>query len=167
MIHRTYLKNQLGDLSAPYVVMAVGIPGSGKTTTLKDVAAQLDIVYISPDEIRKKLTGSMADQSANNTVWDEAYRQAKLALAQNRSVIMDATHAEAWRRPEAIAQYRRSGAMTVIAVVFDTPLQTAKERNLERERVVPEHVLERMHKNLSKEPAAPSEGFDKVITIRG
>ncbi len=166
MTNHEELKRLLKNLPVPYVVMGVGIPGSGKTTVLKAVATQLDITYISPDEIREELTGSMANQSVNKEAWDETYHRAKTALARSRPVIVDATHAEAWRRAEAIAQYRESGASTVVAAVFDTPLQVAKERNLQRERVVPEHVLERMHKSLSKEPAAQAEGFDTIITIR-
>lgn len=162
----TNLEQQLQTLSEPYVAMGVGIPGSGKTTVLSEVAEHLDISRISPDEIREELTGSEASQSVNAEAWDEAYLRVQTALELGHSAIVDATHAEAFRRPQTVEMYRSFGAATVVAVVFDTPLDIAKQRNAERERVVPEHALDRMHAALTREPVSTDEGFDEVIVVR-
>ena len=49
--------------------MLVGLPGSGKST----IARQLNDIYgtiiVSPDIIRKDLTGDMNDQSRNTEVF--------------------------------------------------------------------------------------------------
>ena len=159
------LVNELQQLPTPYVVMSVGIPGSGKTTVLAEMAKELEIARISPDDIRQELTGSVADQSANTKVWIEAYNRAQVALAAGQSVIMDATHAEAWRRPGTVADYRAWGAAAVVAIVFDVPLAVAKQRNAGRERVVSGHALTRMHQALAKELVSLQEGFDRIFRI--
>ncbi len=158
------LEQQLQILPEPFVVMGVGIPGSGKTTVLSKVAEHLDIIRISPDEIREELTGNQSDQSVNTEAWNQAYDRVRTALELGRSVIVDATHAEAFRRPQAVEMYRSFGAVAVVAVFFDTSLSIAKQRNVGRERVIPEHVLERMHHLLMAEPVTIDEGFDEVIT---
>ena len=61
--------------------------------------------------------------------------------------------------------YRSFGAVALVAVVFDTPLAVAKERNTMSERVVPEYVLDRIHAALTQEPVSIDEGFDEVITV--
>lgn len=159
------VERQLQTLPEPYVVMGVGIPGSGKTTFLSEVAEHLDITRISPDEIREELTGSQANQSVNTEAWDETYRRVQATLELGRSAIVDATHTEAFRRPQTVEMYRSFGAVAVVAVVFDTPLEVAKERNKNRERVVPDYALERMDKALRAEPVTTDEGFNEVITV--
>lgn len=142
------LEQQLATLPEPYIVMGVGIPGSGKSTVLKVVAQHLEIARICPDDIREEMTGSAANQSVNAEAWAEAYRQAGIVLSLGKSAIIDGTHTEAWRRPQNVQQYREFGAVAVVAEVFDTPLETAKQRNLARSRVVPEFALDRMHASL-------------------
>ena len=160
------LEQQLQALSEPYVVMGVGIPGSGKTTVLREVAEHLDITRVSPDEIREELTGNQASQSVNAEAWSEAYRRVQASLELGHSAIVDATHAEAFRRPQTVEMYRSFGAVAVVAVVFDTPLEVAKERNATRERVVPEYALDKMHAALTREPVSTEEGFDEVIVVK-
>lgn len=159
------LEQQLQTFPEPYVVMGVGIPGSGKTTVLREVAEHLEITRISPDEIREELTGDQASQSVNAKAWEETYRRVQATLELGRSAIVDATHTEAFRRSGTVETYRSFGAAAVVAVVFDTSLEVAKERNANRERVVPEYALDRMHAALTREPAKVSEGFDEVIVV--
>lgn len=160
------LVHSLQSLPSPYVIVSVGIPGSGKTTLLRELAEKLNIIRISPDEIREELTGNQADQSVNEAAWNETYRRAKASLEAGTPVIIDATHAEVLRRTENVKMYRSYGALAVVAIVFNTPLTVAKQRNAKRGRVVPAHVLDRMHRAIATNPAAKSEDFDEIITIQ-
>lgn len=160
------LEQQLATLPEPYIVMGVGIPGSGKTTALEVVAQHLEIARICPDDIREEMTGSAANQSVNAEAWADAYRRAGITLSLGKSAIIDGTHTEAWRRPQNVQQYREFGAVAVVAAVFDTPLAVAKQRNLSRERVVPEYALDKLHAALQKEPVNHKEGFDAIYVVR-
>lgn len=155
------LEQQLRTVPTPYVAMAVGIPGSGKTTVLKKLATQLEVVYVSPDEIREEVTGSQHDQSANAQVWNIAYSRVKAALQAGTSVIVDATHAS--HRSSAAKQYRSYGATSVIAITFTVPLAEAKRRNAARDRMVDETVLDKMHAHLESKPLRHEEGFDAIL----
>ena len=159
------IREQLEELETPFVVMGAGIPGSGKTTVLSELATDLDVNRISPDDIREELSGDAANQSVNKEAWDETYARAERALAAGESVIVDATHAEAWRRPQTVEMYRSFGAASVAAVVMDTPVDIAKERNVGRDRVVPEYAIDRMAEALENEPVSVKEGFDLVVVI--
>lgn len=163
MIH---LEQQLANLPEPYIVMGVGIPGSGKSTALEVVAQHLEIARICPDDIREEMTGSAADQSVNAEAWAEAYRRAGIILSLGKSAIIDGTHTEAWRRPQNVQQYREFGAIAVVAAVFDTSLEIARQRNAGRSRVVPDFAIEKMHAALQKEPVSHKEGFDAIYVIR-
>ena len=149
----------------PVVIMPVGVPGSGKTTLMTQLANEMTFQRISPDKIRRELTGSMADQSANRAVWQVAEQRAKDSLSSNKSVIIDATHADAKQRIAAIQKYRSFGAQTVYAIVLDVPLAVSLERNRQRKRRVPESAIRRMYKNLKHQRVSTEEGFDRVIQV--
>lgn len=168
-------KNELTDFlvgsKAPYALLGVGIPGSGKTSVLKQMAETLQIPRINADEIRAELLGDEADQAKNHEVWEAVYKRAEESLDAGIPVIIDATHIDPYHptdkqrevlRPALVKKYQGFGAKAVIAAVFATPLEVAKHNNQQRDRIVPDYVLERMHNNLQKRPVALNEGFDLI-----
>lgn len=160
------LEQRLRTQPEPYVAMSVGIPGSGKTTVLSAVADRLGIVRVSPDEIRGELAGDQANQTMNSVVWSEVYRRTGLLLADERSVVIDATGANHLFRRDAVSRCRALGAASVVAVRFCIPLDIAVARNAARNRVVPERVLVSMFDNLAQYPVSQGEGFDEVISLQ-
>jgi len=164
-MHKDGLPQALSSVETPFVAMSVGIPGSGKSTVLAELSDRTGVIRINPDQIREELTGSEIDQSKNKEVWEETYRRVQGSLVRGESVIVDATHAEAFRRPETVKMYRDMGAKSVLALNFTVGLGTAKERNRGRTRVVPDYAIEKMHQSLAKNPASTDEGFDAVIEI--
>jgi len=155
------LEHQIRTLPTPYVVVAVGIPGSGKTTVLKKLAGDLGVKYISPDEIRAELTGSEHNQSANAQVWKMTYHRVKSMLQKGHSVVVDATHTS--NRSSTVKQYRSYGAISVVAVTFSVPLEVAKQRNAARSRTVDVAVLDKMYIAFERRPVSLDEGFNKVL----
>ena len=147
-----------------FAVVGIGIPGSGKTLYLKELAEEGDYAYVSKDAIREELLGSITDQSKNREVWLESNRRITDALAAGRSVILDSTHAERWKREELVSFLKEAGARQVVALYFDVPLDLALSRNRARERVVPESTLRSFHSALTKEPPIIAEGFDAIYT---
>lgn len=162
-------KDLLPGVEAPIAIMGVGIPGSGKSTILSRLSEETGVTRICPDDIRAEMTGSEMNQTVNREAWTEASRRAEELLGLGKSVIIDATHAEAWRRPEQIAMYRGYGAKSVVALYFQIVLEIAKERNVARGREggrrVPDHAIERMYRAIKKAPPSIDEGFDQVIVL--
>lgn len=145
--------------------MGIGLPGSGKTTALKPFAEEHSYTYISPDAIREELTGNAADQSKNREVWQEAYRRTTEALQKGETVVFDATFAKSNERKDFIGFVRENGASKVQGVFAAVPLEIAGERNRTRDRVVPEHAMERMNEMLHQAPPIVEDGFDSVFDI--
>ena len=145
------------------VIVGIGIPGSGKTTVLRAYAEDRGLTYISPDEIRAEISGDARIQSDMRLVWKTAYERMGSALKEGRDVVFDATQYKPEDRRDFTEKARQYGAAEIVGVFFDVPLVVAKERNARRERVVPEHALERMHRLLEKQPPRLEEGFTSLI----
>lgn len=145
--------------------MGIGIPGSGKTTLLKEFAEKNGYGYISPDNIRAELSGNAADQTRNTEVWQIAYDRLAEQLNSGQTVVFDSTMTEPEKRAQFINFARKNGVEKIYAVHTDVPLETAKERNATRERVVPEDVLDLMDNNLKDNPPSVDEGVDMVFTF--
>lgn len=147
------------------LVIGIGIPGSGKTTFLKQLAEARGYAYVSPDEIRLEFTGDALDQSRNKDAWDEAYARMRDHLARDAGAVFDATFAKGHERRALIELARATGAHTIEAYWFDVPLAIAAARNEGRERIVPAHALRRMHDWIRKDPPMLSEGLDSLERI--
>ncbi|HHH12508.1 MAG TPA: hypothetical protein ENJ77_01375, partial [Candidatus Moranbacteria bacterium] len=86
-------------------------------------------------------------------------------LREGNSVVVDATFANPDDRQRFIAHLRKSGAEKIQGVFFDTPPEIAKERNLSRERVVPEKVINFMQRSLRDSPPNTFGEFDSLFTL--
>ncbi len=147
------------------VIIGIGIPGSGKTTVLKEFAQKYGYAYICPDDIREEVLGDATDQSKNKEVWAEDHRRMGNFLAQGRTVVFDATFTHANGRKSFLDFARQSGAEKIQGILFDTPLEVAQERNLARERQVPEHAVKRMSDDLSANRPVIEDGLDSIFTL--
>lgn len=143
------------------VTIGIGLPGSGKTTVLTELAAQDGAAYICPDDIRLEFTGDVADQSYNQEVWRETYRRIHAALDAGHSVVVDATNAKKPDRLRLIAHCRRK-ADQVQGIWFVAPLRVILERNQRRARVVPDLAIGRMAGWLEACPPTTADGFDQL-----
>ena len=147
------------------LIMGIGLPGSGKTTVLKEFARQHGYSYICPDDIRFEITGDSGDQSKNREVWEEAYRRTAQELKLNNSVVFDATFINPEQRKDFIKFGRENDAEKVQGVFLDIPSELARERNSSRERIVPEYAMDRMSKNLQDFPPELEDGFDGLFYL--
>ena len=125
-----------------------GCPGSGQSTIaerLRTIAAEPGIhsVYVSRDLVREALTGSASDHSAEQRVTNACAAMVERACESGEYIVIDNTHTEAWHMESAIAELERAGYDITIVTVHP-PLEVCKARNADRERQVPEHVIDRM-----------------------
>ena len=155
-----------GDEQEQMLVMTVGMPGSGKTTLIKPFADTHGLTYVSRDAIRKKMFGDPLIQANKDLVWNEANQQVQYAFVSGKSLVYDATFAEQEKRNEFIMLMRSMGWKKIIGLYVNTPFDVAKERNLNREHVVPESELEKFFIGpLTANPPSLDDGFDELYTL--
>jgi len=146
----------------------IGLPGSGKSTFAQILATLCpDAVILSTDRARQNLYGDETIQGNWPEIETYLLKQVNTAIAQGQTVIYDATNAQRAHRLEWLQKVN-----TIIdpnncwlGWHLQTPLETAKEWNQKRDRVVSEEVINRMQTSLDRFPPHSAEGFLKVAEI--
>lgn len=140
--------------------MLVGLAGSGKSSFSKElVDGRDDIIYLSSDGIREELYGDENVQQDHAKVFALMAERSKEALKDGKHVIYDATNLNRKKRRGLLQQLPRSVHKT--AVYIATDFNITKEQNANRDRVVPQEVIDNMYKNL--QIPIYSEGWDNII----
>jgi predicted kinase len=141
------------------IVVLVGLPGSGKSTYLKQMGAG----GLSSDAIRKLLADDETDQTIHVRVFQTLRYLLEQRLAIGRTATyIDATNLTREERAPYLAIGRAWGC-DVEAVFFDVPLEVCLERNAGRPRVVPGEALAKMAAKLA--PPSVEEGFTRVTVL--
>jgi len=147
-------------------ILTIGVPGSGKTTFAKNFAKEQNLDYICPDEIRHDRFEEGFDPENQTEVWREAKLQVRESLRENRSLLLDSTMVDKNSRVSMINFITSiDPEAEIIAMHFDVPLEICLERNANRERHVPEHVIKSMFNRLEHNPVSESEGFSNIIKL--
>lgn len=140
----------------------IGIPGSGKSTFCKD----LKLPVVSTDSIRFQMFGDEADQSNPEKVFNMAYMMTANCLRVGSDVIFDATSTTEWSRKTLLAKMKnRVGEFRKVAILFMTPVEECKRRNAQRQRVVPEDVIDRQYRQLMRDAHTIPDQFDEVVVV--
>lgn len=124
----------------PRVVVTVGVSGSGKTHALGNLPS--DYERISPDAQRLVEYGDEAHQGEHGPIYQACAEQLKTVLRKGGRACYDATNLVLDLRTKITSLCHDYGAF-VSFWVFDTSIDTIKARNDDRERKVPEHVIDK------------------------
>ena len=142
------------------VVLAVGLPGSGKSSWFK----RHNINPLSSDLLRSMLFDDPAEQRFQDLVFSNLRSMLKARLIARRPTnYVDATNLTPQER-QSWTKLAKDFGYDVHAVFFDVPLEVCIERHQRRDRLVPEEVMRKMAAKLK----APTfdEGFAKITVVR-
>ena len=143
-----------------YVVLAIGLPGSGKTTWFK----RRGVNPLSSDMLRAILFDDVDEQRYQGLVFStlRSLLRARL-IAKMPWNYVDATNLSPHERRQWIKMAKSFG-YEVQAVFFDVPLEICLQRNSKRERTVNDETMKKLAERLR--PPNFKEGFSKIVVVR-
>ena len=142
------------------VVLAIGLPGSGKSSWFK----RHNIHPLSSDLLRELLFDDAQEQRFQDLVFSNLRSMLKARLIARRPMnYVDATNLTPHDRHSWIKLAKDYG-YDVQGVFFDVPLEVCLERHQRRGRAVPEDVMRKMASKLK--PPTFEEGFSKITVVR-
>jgi predicted kinase len=146
--------------SRGFVVLTIGLPGSGKTTWFKRRA----VTPLSSDLLRTLLFDDITEQRYQGLVFStlRSLLRARL-IAKMPWNYVDATNLSPHERRQWIKMAKSFG-YEVQAVFFDVPFEVCMERNRRRERTVSDEMMQKMAERLR--PPSFQEGFSKITVVR-
>ena len=142
------------------MVLAIGLPGSGKSSWFK----RHNITPLSSDMLRALLFDDPTEQRFQDLIFSNLRSMLKARLIARRPLnYVDATNLTPHERQSWIKLGHDYG-YEVQAVFFDVPLEVCLERNHKRERTVADDVMRRMSAKLK--PPTFEEGFSKITVVQ-
>ena len=141
--------------------IASGVPGSGKTTWIKNhMNKELD-AHVSRDEVRFSfLNDDDAYFSKEDLVFEAFINQIQKNIDNDniRNIYVDATHLNKVSRGKVIGRLVNKGDMEIIILYFNVPLEVCLERNAKRtgRALVPEESIKNMYKAFKR----PNDKWD-------
>ena len=153
------------------IIVPIGISGSGKSRLYKMRYSNLALV--SPDLIRKELTGSISDQTRNKDVFKEVDRRVEDLVARGESFFYDATNVNTEFR-KAFTDKFRGVDVKIVYVVLPADVNTSFKRikndlkNKVERSAVPGYVLSRQlgMYNHSLKTGFEGENVQEIIYIK-
>ena len=97
------------------IIVPIGISGSGKSRLYN--MRYKDLYLLSPDLIRKELTGDISDQRKNKEVFQEVDRRVSELVKEGRSFYYDATNVNLEFRKKFVEQFRGTDVKIVYVVL--------------------------------------------------
>ena len=153
------------------IIVPIGISGSGKTRLYN--MRYSDLTLVSPDLIRKELTGSISDQRKNREVFEGVDRRVADVVKKGESFFYDATNVNSEFRKKFVEQFRGTD-VKITYVILPADMNTSYVRikqdlknNVYRSRV-PFEVLIRQKGfyNQSIESNFEGENVQEIIYIK-
>lgn len=149
------------------LVLLVGIPGCGKTT-LANQLVERGYRRLNADDIREELFGTAVDSrnpADAEKVFAQFFARLEQALARSEDIVVDNTNINSKHRGPILQRAIRAGYEDIQLWILDVPLEICIQRNHERERRIPDDVLQNYFNTLNGR-GRPSKHEGKLIVVR-
>lgn len=152
------------NLEKPYLIMMVGLSGSGKTKKAYELAKQYNAKVLSSDEFRKNICGDTKDQTQNNKVFKLLHEKIFEHLKNQESVIYDATNISLKYRTLFFKSMKEHNIafcdIITCAYVMTSSVQNCQKQDYLRDDIIENNIIK---KQLYKfEIPFFEEGFDYI-----
>lgn len=149
------------------LIILAGNVASGKSAfankLMTDFYNDFPRILLSSDSFRAVIGENENDQTVSKQVFEVLEWNAEYFLKQGYDVIIDSTAKTPKARKKFIDIAKKVGIKYIKCCYFKVPIEICKERNSKRERVVPDHIIEKFQQDLV-EPTL-SEGFTGINFI--
>lgn len=157
--------------SQPVAYILVGLPGSGKSTWLRNKLQHENLMVVSSDDEIEKFAKTQG--KSYSQVFDEYIKMATSNMYANLNSAIKDDISIAWDQTNLSLKKRKSILQKIpkhykkVAVIFDIDDQVLTDRLYNRAKIegkyIPNHVIERMKSTYVK--PTTTEGFDEVIEV--
>lgn len=149
------------DLKLGKLYIMSGLPGSGKSTFLKQVPRSM---IVSPDNIRNMIAGEQwsykegfggvpeRSQDSQIVVFEIVEKLIAEKCRLGLTVFLDATNVDELSRNKYANIAKNYGVQTEI-LIFDIPIEDVKKFNLTRDFIVSEYVIDKFNRNFIRKSA--------------
>ena len=149
------------------LIILSGVPGSGKSyfsKTIKKIKNS-HVYIVSSDQLRKEITGSQANLSAEELMWKVFYSLAKTySLYKDGVVILDTTHVSTKLRVDRNKPLKKLFD-EVILVMWNIDRQVVSNQNLQREYPIPPEALDKFFSIFELPNEKDYQFFDKILMV--
>lgn len=163
---------QIKELSAPFGIMMVGLPGAGKTTFIKRLRKEIDVVVVSTDDLIEEYAAACGItydtafyRMDRNDLEKQCRAKIKEAIANNRIVVIDQTNLSTTVRHRKLGTFRKA-KYPHIAVECTSSTSKIKLRQQARSaqgKTIPPMIMQSMVASYQRPQT--TEGFSRVFTI--
>ena len=152
-----------------YLYLLVGIPGSGKSTWMRDHIGDNDAV-ISRDSIRFQLLSDEDEYFAReNEVFDKFIKAIQTTIDEDYwDIYVDATHLNEKARNKVLDRLNIPDNIAIIPVYFDIRITEALRRNGQRtgRANVPDEAIKNMWKVLTPPTMNEKHKYTEICRIQ-
>lgn len=142
--------------------MMIGIPGSGKSHEAEIIAKEHNAIIHASDRLREELFRDVNHVGDNGFLFNELHKRIQRDLKAGKNVVYDATNINSKKRISFLKSLKDISCEK-IAILIVTPYEQCLKNNAERERSIPESVIEKMYKNF--QVPYYYEGFDIIQVV--
>lgn len=149
------------------------ISGAGKSTFAEQLALREHAKIISMDAWRKKLTGSISDQSMNTSVHKHAWDELNYTLGLGENAVWDATNLRI-ADIKSLLSLAKSWEDDMVVFVFDisaqpdvcrSRVQADLDKGVDRSNTAPGDIIQNQHTKWLNTSKLLSDLVDPALTV--